>query len=119
MGDVSEQRPVWRQGFDAVERTVSPPLTAVVNSEQFAIGVGLVAHLQKAIQARTERATRRVLHQWNLPAGSDITRIIAEIGTLQAQVRDISRQLHTLKEEERHGEPDSARRAPRARQERR
>ena len=110
---------MWRQGFDAIERTVSPPLTAVVNSEQFAIGVGLVAHLQKAIQARTERATRRVLHQWNLPAGSDVTRIIAEIGTLQAQVRDLSRQLHTFKEEEGHGEPHSPRRAPRTRQERR
>lgn len=110
---------MWRQGFDAVDRTVSPPLTAVVNSEQFAIGVGLVAHLQKAIQARTERATRRVLHQFNLPAGSDVTRIIAEIGKLQSQVRDLSRQVNTLKEAEGHGEPDSPRRAPRTRQERR
>src|SRR4051812_48155258 len=95
---MSEARPLWRQAFDALEGNVGPSLKTVVNSEQFAVAVGLAARLQKAAQRRTEQQTRRLLHLWNLPAGSDVTRIIAEIGKLQAQMRDLSRQVNAMKE---------------------
>ena len=111
---MSEARPVWRQAFDALEGTVGPPLKIVVNSEQFAVAVGLAARLQKAAQRRTEQQTRRLLHLWNLPAGSDVTRIIAEIGKLQAQLRDLSRQVNAMKEAEDGA--DGNNRAPRTRQ---
>lgn len=84
---------MWRQSFDAIERTIGPPLTELVNSEAFAVAVGLAAQVRKQAQRQTERATRRLLHQANLPAGSDINRLLAEIGKLQAQVRDLSKQV--------------------------
>jgi hypothetical protein len=90
---MTEEQPVWRQSFDAVERAVGPPLTEVVNSEAFAVALGLAAQLRKRAQRETERMTRRLLHQANLPAGSDITRLLAEIGKLQTQVRELSRQV--------------------------
>jgi hypothetical protein len=90
---MSEDRPVWRQGFDSVEEAVSPLLVEVVNSEQFAIAAGLVLRAQRGAQRRAERATRRLLHLANLPAGSDVTRLLAEIGKLQAQVRELSKQV--------------------------
>jgi hypothetical protein len=34
-----------------------------------------------------------LLHQANLPAGSDITRLLTEIGKLQAQVRELTKQV--------------------------
>ena len=90
---MSEEQPLWRQSFDAIERSIGPPLAEVVNSEGFAVAVGLVARARKQAQRQTERATRRLLHQANLPAGSDINRLLAEIGKLQAQVRDLSKQV--------------------------
>lgn len=96
---MSEEQPIWRQSFDAVERTIGPPLTEVVNSEAFAVAVGLAAQVRKQAQRRTERLTRRLLHQANLPAGSDINRLLAEIGKLQTQVRDLSKQV----EQREHG----------------
>lgn len=90
---MSEEQPLWRQSFDAVERTIGPPLTEVVNSEAFAVAVGLAAQVRKQAQRQTERLTRRLLHQANLPAGSDINRLLAEIGKLQTQVRDLSKQV--------------------------
>lgn len=90
---MSEEQPIWRQSFDAVERAIGPPLTEVVNSEAFAVAVGLAAQVRKQAQRRTERLTRRLLHQANLPAGSDINRLLAEIGKLQTQVRDLSKQV--------------------------
>jgi hypothetical protein len=115
---MSEARPLWRQAFDTIEQTVGPPLKTVVNSEPFAIGMGLLSRAQKAAQQRAEQQTRRMLHLWNLPAGSDVTRIIAEIGRLQGQVRDLSRQVKALKEDDgaradgngRASRPDQTRR---------
>lgn len=90
---MSEEQPLWRQSFDALERTVGPPLTEVVNSEAFAIAVGLAAQVRKRAERETERMTRRLLHRANLPAGSDINRLLAEIGKLQTQVRELSKQV--------------------------
>ena len=39
------------------------------------------------------RATRRVLHRLNLPAGTDVSRILNEIGQLRVQVRELSAEL--------------------------
>lgn len=90
---MSEDRPVWRQGFDSIEHAVAPRLIEIANSEQFAIAAGIVLRAQRTAQRRTERVTRRLLHLANLPAGSDVTRLLAEIGKLQAQVRELSKQV--------------------------
>lgn len=90
---MTEEQPIWRQSFDAVERAIGPPLTEVVNSEAFAVAVGLAAQVRKRAQRQAERMTRRLLHQANLPAGSDINRLLAEIGKLQTQVRELSKQV--------------------------
>jgi hypothetical protein len=90
---MANDRPLWRQGFDTVDQAVAPRLTDLVQSEQFAVAAGIVTRLQRGVQRRTERTTRRMLHLVNLPAGSDVTRLLHEIGTLQAQVRDLSRKL--------------------------
>jgi hypothetical protein len=39
-----------------------------------------------------------MLHLLNLPAGSDVTRILNELGGLQQQVQDLTRQLNAAKE---------------------
>lgn len=90
-----------------------------MGSEQFAIAAGILARLQKTVQVQTERSTRRALHQWNLPAGSDVTRILAEIGKLQGQMRELTREVNTLKEGGDRGQPDDDGRASRSRQTRR
>src|SRR5215204_5150236 len=85
--------PSWRQGFDAVERQISPRLEAVVQSEPFAIAVGLAARVQRAVEGGLARSTRRVLHRLNLPAGTDVSRILNEIGQLRVQVRALTDEL--------------------------
>lgn len=100
---VSEERPLWRQGFDAVEGAVAPRLESLMGSDRFAVTVGLVTQAQQAAQRRAERNMRRVLHRLNLPAGSDVTRILNEIGKLQREVRSLSRQLEAAKEGTKDG----------------
>ena len=45
------------------------------------------------------RATRRVLHRLNLPAGTDVSRILNEIGQLRVQVRELSNELDEARAE--------------------
>lgn len=88
-----EPTPLWRQGYDAVEREVAPRLDAVVRSDEFAQLVGLAAHLQHAVRQDVARLTRRVLHAVNLPAATDVSRILAELGRLEKQVHELNRRL--------------------------
>ena len=92
-------QPSWRQGFDALEQQLSPRLEALIQSEQFAVAVGLVARLQRAVEGEMARATRRVLHRLNLPAGTDVSRILNEIGQLRVQVRELSSELDEARAE--------------------
>ncbi len=85
--------PKWRQTFDSIEREVTPRLDSIIRSEQFAVATGLAAQMQRRIAKQAARNTRRVLHLFNLPAGTDVTRLLNEIGQLKAQVRSLSSQI--------------------------
>jgi hypothetical protein len=90
--------PLWRQAFDAAERVATPQIERMLRNEAVQITIGLATQAQKAAQARAERQMRRALHQWNLPAGSDVTRILNEIGDLQREVRALATRLDAQKE---------------------
>jgi len=70
-----------------------------VQSEQFAVAVGLAARVQRALQEQATNSTRRVLHGLNLPAGTDVARILNELGQLKRQVRELSTQLDDARAE--------------------
>lgn len=101
-----EANPRWRQGYDAVEREVAPRLDAVVRSDQFAHAVGLLAHLQHLAREQVARSTRQALHLLNLPAASDVTRVLNELGRLEQQVRELS---HRIDEQEVNADAEPAR----------
>ena len=70
-----------------------------MQSEQFAVAVGLAARVQRAVEGEMARSTRRVLHRLNLPAGTDVSRILNEIGQLRVQVRELSTELDEARAE--------------------
>ena len=104
--------PTWRQGFDAVERQLSPLLDALVRSEQFAVAVGLATRLQRTVESELARNTRRMLHRLNLPAGTDVARILHEIGQLRVQVRELSAELDAARAELEEARAELAAAAP-------
>jgi hypothetical protein len=98
-----EANPRWRQGFDAVEKEVAPRLETIIRSDQFALAAGLAAHAQHLVRAEAARGTRRLLHLFNLPAGTDVTRILNEIGQLRRQVRELADRLDAEDAEDSNG----------------
>jgi hypothetical protein len=85
--------PVWKQMFDAAERTVGARVNEFARSENYAIIVGLAARVQRDAARRSERMSRQVLHLANLPAGSDVNRMLEQIARLEREVRELRKQL--------------------------
>jgi hypothetical protein len=84
---------LWKQAFDAVDRRVSPTIDALARSEEAAVVVGLVERTRREATHRMEQSSRRVLHLLNLPAGSDVNRLLTHIARLERDIGELRAQL--------------------------
>lgn len=87
------ERPLWRRAFDTAERAVGRPLEEAVQTEHFADAIMLANRLQADLRRGFERSSRRLLHAFNLPAGSDVKRLHEQLWALERQIRDLSKRL--------------------------
>lgn len=79
--------------YDEVERRITPPVEAVVHSDEFAITLKIVGRTRAAIGGRIDAVGAAVLHAVNLPAGSDIRKLRRQVGQLDYEVRRLRRDL--------------------------
>src|SRR5688572_8796854 len=87
--------PLWRQAYDAAERAVAPRAEELVRTPYFSLGTALVRRAQNVAGRSVQNLTARAWHLVNLPAGSDISRLRAQIGSLDREVRRLTLQLET------------------------
>jgi hypothetical protein len=85
--------PLWRQVFDTAERAVAPRAESLVRTPSFVLGAALVRRAQTLARHSARGLTARAWHLVNLPAGSDIGRLRAQIGALDREVRRLGLQL--------------------------
>ena len=85
--------PLWRQAFDAVERRVTPRAEEFVRTEAFAVGAALTRRAVTLARDTARGATTRAWHLLNLPAGTDVNRLRAQVGALDREVRRLTLQL--------------------------
>jgi hypothetical protein len=85
--------PLWRQAFDAAERRVTPHADNLVRTPGFATGVTLLRRAQNLARDTARDVTARAWHLVNLPAGTDVARLRAQIGALDREVRRLTVQL--------------------------
>jgi hypothetical protein len=101
------QPPRWRQAFDAVDRAVAPHAEDLVRTPGFSTGVAVLRRAQVLARSSARGLTARAWHLLNLPAGSDVSRLRAQIGALDREVRRLTVQL-----EQARRRPDPAEEAP-------
>jgi hypothetical protein len=95
--------PLWRQAFDAVERRVTPRAEEFVRTETFAVGAALTRRAVILARGSARDLTARAWHLLNLPAGTDVSRLRAQVGALDREVRRLTLQLESAQREtERH-----------------
>ena len=85
--------PRWRQAFDAAEQRVTPHADRLVRTPGFALGVTLLRRAQVLARDTARDVSARAWHLVNLPAGSDLSRLRAQVGALDREVRRLTLQL--------------------------
>ncbi|WP_072918900.1 hypothetical protein [Geodermatophilus obscurus] len=85
--------PLWRQAFDAVERRVTPRAEEFVRTETFAVGAALTRRAVTLARDTARGATTRLWHAIDLPAGTDVSRLRAQVGALDREIRRLTLQL--------------------------
>ena len=86
---MASQSPLWKQLFAAVDQRLSPTLNDRARSEDAAALAALGRRGRSEVDRRMEQASRRALHLLNLPAGSDVNRLLEHIARLEREVRDL------------------------------
>jgi len=86
---MASSSPLWKQLFDAVDERLSPTINEMARSEDAAALAALGRRGRSEIDRRMEQASRRALHFLNLPAGSDVNRLLEHIARLEREVRDL------------------------------
>jgi hypothetical protein len=89
---------LWRRAYDAAERRVTPHAERLVRTPSFAVGAALAQRAQALARSSAQGVSARAWHLLNLPAGTDVTRLRAQIGALDREVRRLTVAL----ENERH-----------------
>ena len=89
--------PLWRQAFDAVESRVTPRAEELVRTEAFTVGAALTRRAVTLARGTARGATARAWHLLNLPAGTDVSRLRAQVGALDREVRRLTLQLEAAR----------------------
>jgi hypothetical protein len=106
------QPPKWREAFDAVDRAVAPHAESFVRTPGFSTGVAVLRRAQVLARSSARGLTARAWHLLNLPAGSDVSRLRAQIGALDREVRRLTVQLEKEQLKNAHSRPDPAEERP-------
>lgn len=85
--------PFWKQLFDEVDRRLAPSVNEAAQSDDMATAAALAVRGRREVEHRVEQMSRRMLHALNLPAGSDVNRLLGHIAQLEREVRDLREQL--------------------------
>jgi hypothetical protein len=72
---------------------VAPHAESLVRTPGFSTGVAVLRRAQVLARSSARGLTARAWHLLNLPAGSDVSRLRAQIGALDREVRRLTVQL--------------------------
>jgi hypothetical protein len=81
---------------DGVDGVLSPVAENVVHHDLFGLTLAVFTRTRREVTAATERLSRQALHALNLPAGSDINRLLRSIASVEREVRELSKRVENL-----------------------
>lgn len=88
-------KPGWRKSVDAVDGVLTPAAGTVVRHDTFGLTLAVIARTRRGVAGQVERMSRRALHLVNLPAASDINRLLRSIASVEREVRELAKQVES------------------------
>ncbi|MEZ5342381.1 MAG: hypothetical protein R2706_13315 [Acidimicrobiales bacterium] len=98
------ESPAWKRAFDEAEKRLSPSVTRALATPEIIEALTIAIAVRRRMLEDIGSVSRRVLHFWNLPAGTDVRKVSLQIADLERQLRSLNRQL----DEMRQGDSDAS-----------
>ena len=86
---VPTPRPLWRRAVDGIEQRLSGPLETLVHHENTSVALAISSRALAGAKTQAERASRTVLHALNIPAASDLFRLLEHITEVEHELRQL------------------------------
>jgi hypothetical protein len=84
---------LWRQAVGTLDTAITPAVERVAHDETFGLLVAVLHRTRRGAGSRIERASRHLLHALNLPAGSDVNRLLTQIASVERELRDLRKSI--------------------------
>jgi hypothetical protein len=85
--------PLWLRAVHRLERTIGEPIECALHSDTYFDLVTDLLRLRTRTGETLEGVSRRVLHLFNLPAGSDIRRVREQLARVERRLAELSKEL--------------------------
>jgi hypothetical protein len=86
-------KPILRRGIEAVDAVAAPVLEGAVHNDAVLAAYSLITRGRTELRRRTERVSRRILHGLNVPAASDVNRVLAQLAQVENHVRALRNEM--------------------------
>lgn len=106
---MAEAAPVWRRLFDMTERLVGEPLESAAKTPEFAELLAITVRLQRKLERNRDVMTTWLVHQWGLPARSDVAEVARGVARVERRLQKLSHELEELEDARRREAEQRAR----------
>jgi hypothetical protein len=93
---VSAGPPLWLKVVHRLERAIGEPVESAVHSDVYFDSVAQATRLRARAIGAVEGVSRRCLHLFNLPAGTDLRRVREQLGRMERRLNEINDELSAL-----------------------
>lgn len=98
---MSSNQPLWLRTVHKLERTIGGPVESMVRSDAYFDTVTKVSKARRTAIDLVEGVSRRGLHLFNLPAGTDVRRMREQLSRLERRLDQLSYDVRELDADDR------------------
>jgi hypothetical protein len=99
---MSAKQPLWLQAVHRLERAIGEPVEAAVRSDTYFDLVAKATRATATVKGVAEGTSRRWLHLFNLPAGSDVRRMREQLTRVERRLNQLTEEVAELDGSPRH-----------------
>ena len=98
---MSSNQPLWLRSVHKLERTIGGPVETVVRSDAYFETMARVSRARRTAINLVEGVSKRWLHLFNLPAGTDVRRMREQLSRLERRLDQLSYDVADLDDDGR------------------
>ena len=102
---MSSQAPLWLKAVHRLERAIGEPIEAAVRTDTYFDLVTKATRATRKAQRTVVGTSTRMLHLFNLPAGSDVRRMREQLSRMERRLNQLTEDVAELDGSQQHRSP--------------